>query len=282
MAEKLAKYKEEQRQQWGRAAEYWARWHDQVSEMSREATRAIVAAADLAEGQRVLDLAGGTGEPALTLAEAVGPGGSVVASDLTPEMVAVLEENVRKRGLANVECRQIDAESIPFPDESFDRVTCRFGVMFFPDIPRALAEVRRVLKPEGRVAFVAWAPAELNPFFSKPNGVLRRHGLLNPPPPDAPNVFRFAQAGSLSAAMKVAGLREVSEDQRRIGWRWPGDLDSFWSWFGQGPIFRGAIEAAEPERRQAVIDEVRAALAEFADGDGLAFGGTIVLASGVR
>jgi SAM-dependent methyltransferase len=181
-----------------------------------------------------------------------------------------------------VSCQQIDAESIPFPDKSFDRVTCRFGVMFLPEPVKGLREVCRVLKPGGRAAFTAWAPAELNPFFSAPNGVLRQHGLLTPPPPDAPNVFRFAQEGSLAAAMEEAGFQQVSERQQRIAWRWPGSIDDFWEWFWQGTAFRNAIENAAPERRQTVIDDLRAAFRRFEKAGGLDFGATIVVASGVR
>lgn len=282
MSSELERYREQQRQQWSGAADPWRRWHEPLSQMSRDATEAIVKAAQLGEGLRVLDLASGSGQPCLTVARAVGPSGSVVASDFVPEMVAVVEENVRKHGLSNVTCQQIDAEAIPFPEASFDRVTCRFGVMFFPDVPKALGEVRRVLKPGGRVAFTAWAPPDVNPFFASGNGVLAQHGLLTPPPPDAPNVFRFAKPGSLAAAMEAAGFQPVSERQQPISWRWPGTLESFWEWYWQGTPFRSAVENAEPEKRQAVIDDLREAFAAFQKGDGLDFGAVIVLASGAR
>ena len=283
MSPEPAQYKEEQRQQWGKAAEAWGRWHEPFSQMSCDATEAIIDAAELAAGMQVLDLACGSGEPSLTVAELVGPSGGVVASDLAQEMVAVIKANVTKRGLTNVTCQQIDAESIPFPDESFDRVTCRFGVMFFPEPAKGLREVCRVLKPGGRAALTAWAPPEVNPFFSAPGGVLLQHGLLTLPPPDAPNVFRFAQEGSLAAAMEEAGFQQVSERQQRIAWRWPAGFDDFWEWFWQGGMpFRSAIENAAPERRQTVIDGLRAAFRQFEKAGGLDFGATIVVASGVR
>jgi len=282
MTSDVTRYKEQQREQWSRAAGPWLQWHEPFAEMSRDATEAIVGAAGLAVGMRVLDLASGTGEPSLAIAGAVGPSGSVVASDFVPEMVAAVEENVRRRGLANVICQQIDAEAIPFPDGSFDRVTCRFGVMFFPDTGKALREVHRVLKPGGRAAFAAWAAAELNPFFASAFGVLARHGLLTPPPPDAPNVFRFAQAGSLSAALEDAGFQQVAEREQPIAWRWPGSFDEFWDWFWEGTAFRNALDNAGPEQRQAVTDELRQTLRGFQKGDAVDFGGTIVLASAER
>ncbi len=283
MGSDLARFKEEQRQQWSRAAGPWQRWHEPFSQMTREATVAIVTAAELAEGMKVLDLASGTGEPALTIAGLVGPSGSVVASDLVAEMVGAVEENARRRGLTNVTCQQIDAEEIPLPDATFGRVTCRFGVMFFPDTARALGEIHRVLRPGGLAVFTAWAPPELNPFFSSVSEVLGRYGLLTPPPPDAPGVFRFAKPGSLSAAMEGAGFRQVSEGQRRISWRWPGSLDEFWEWWQESTPFRRAIENAEPDRRRAVLDDLRTMLQQLLVGEQVDFGGaTIVLAAGVR
>ncbi len=98
---------------------------------------------------KVLDLACGSGEPSLSLARAVGPMGHVIATDIVPGMLEIAEENARRKGLSNIEFRIADAEAIPFPDESFDVVTCRFGVMFFSDPERAMREARRVLKNDG-------------------------------------------------------------------------------------------------------------------------------------
>ncbi|MDP3766411.1 MAG: class I SAM-dependent methyltransferase, partial [Dehalococcoidia bacterium] len=263
MSADLERYKEQQRQQWSRAAEPWRRWHKPFSQMSQAATEAIVEAAQIGPGLGVLDLASGSGEPCLTVARMVGPEGSVVASDFVAEMVAVVEENVRRHGLTNVTCQQIDAEAIPFPDGSFDRVTCRFGVMFFPDTAKALREVSRVLKPGGRAAFTAWAPPELNPFFSAANGVLQRHGLLTPPPPDAPNVFRFARPGSLSGAMEASGLHQVAEEERPIAWQWPGGLDDFWEWYCQGTPVPSAVENLKPDDRETILAELRATFQQF-------------------
>src|SRR5439155_5325472 len=120
--------------------------------------------AGLWPGLDVLDLASGTGEPALTLAPLVLPGGTVTATDLLPEILAVAEEQAAQQGRANLRCGVADAGDLPFADASFDRVTCRFGVMFFPDVPRALREVCRVLRPGGRAAFTAWGPAAEQTF----------------------------------------------------------------------------------------------------------------------
>src|SRR5215207_7432945 len=143
----------------------WSKWHSKIAVASAEAKEALVRAAQVEPGMQVLDIASGTGEPALTLAEMVGPEGHVMATDLGPGMIAVAKENAEKAGLTNMTFLQADAHQLPFSDRSFDRVTCRFGVMFFADLPQALGEIYRLLKPGGRVAFTVWGPLEQNPFF---------------------------------------------------------------------------------------------------------------------
>src|SRR5688572_15342656 len=101
-AERLAEFKETVRQEWTEGARAWRTWNAKLGVLSRAATEAIVRAAQIEPGMRVLDLAGGTGEPALSLAEAVGPDGHVTATDFVPEMLAVAEENARQRGLGNL------------------------------------------------------------------------------------------------------------------------------------------------------------------------------------
>jgi len=114
---------------------------------------------------RVLDLASGSGEPALTLARHVDATGHVVATDLSQGMLDLAEENARKVGLANISFRQADAHRLPFDNESFDCVTCRLGIMYFVDVHGALMEIRRVLKPEGRAVFAAWGPWDRGSLF---------------------------------------------------------------------------------------------------------------------
>src|SRR5437763_1142505 len=121
------RFKEAVRQEWTDGAPAWRKWHPQFATMSRAATEVLVEVAQVAPGMQVLDLASGTGEPALTLTEAVAPNGHVTATDLVPEMLAVAQENARQHGLTNITFQPVDAEALPFQDQTFDVVTCRFG-----------------------------------------------------------------------------------------------------------------------------------------------------------
>ena len=132
--------------------------------LGQQGQRLIVERAHVAPGMTVLDLASGHGEPAFALAAAVGPTGHVTATDQGPALLAIAEERARGEGLTNMTFRVADAHALPFPDGTFDRVTSRLGVMYFVELERAMQEVRRVLKPGGRVTFMAWGPLD-QPLF---------------------------------------------------------------------------------------------------------------------
>src|SRR5216684_6466575 len=191
---KIQKFRAQLHQEWTGDATVaaWRKWHAHIAAFTRGATDAILEAAQLRPGIRVLDLASGVGDPALSIAAKIAPSGRVTATDLGPGMISLAEELAHKKGLTNIEFREASAESLPFEDGSYDVLTCRFGIMFFPDLPRALRECRRVLKPGGRVVFGAWGKKE-QPFFTTMAGSVLKHVPVPPPPPDpdGPSLFMF-------------------------------------------------------------------------------------------
>lgn len=244
------------REQWSEASQVWGKWHAQFSALSRPATLTLCEAAQLEPGQSVLDLAGGTGEPSITVAGRIAPG-AVTYSDFAGPMVEVARTNAQRAGVSNIRFEQVDAENIPFARASFDRVVSRFGVMFFPDVQKALAGIRRVTKPGGRVAFVVWASPATNGWFSGMMEKVAQSGFFTPPAPGTPGPFRFAEPGSLPSELRAAGFRDVQETAKTIPWRWPGPLDEYMEFTtGTVPPVRRAIEQAEaagqPLRQQLV------------------------------
>jgi ubiquinone/menaquinone biosynthesis C-methylase UbiE len=261
----------------------WSKWHSKIAVASAEAKEAIVRSAQVEPGMQVLDIASGTGEPALTLAELVGSEGHVTATDLGSGMIAVAKENAEKAGLTNMTFLQADAHQLPFSDRSFDRATCRFGVMFFADLPQALGEIHRVLKPSGRVAFTAWGPLEKNPYFLTTLAPFLKRVEVPPPPSGAPQPFRFAEPGTLAAELQRAGFQEVQEETRTISLNWPGPPEEVWEHIRDVAVpFHPIIYGLEPEARTQAIGEVVEGYRQHYDGQKVNLPAVIVIASGMR
>ncbi|HUJ40355.1 MAG TPA: class I SAM-dependent methyltransferase [Candidatus Acidoferrales bacterium] len=281
---RVEEFRERVRREWDdqQTVAAWRKWSHTNFETLAGVTRALVEAAGVRPGQSILDLASGSGQPALALAAAVAPGGMVTASDMSAGMLAVAEENAVRAGLENVRFRQANAESLPFPDRTFDRVTCRFGVMFFADIAGAMRECRRVLLPGGRAAFAVWGAAD-QPFFGMTVGVLRRYIVLPKPEPGAPHVFRFAEPGTLAAAMREAGFGEVREERRQIPCERVGTPETFWQEFREvAAPFRRLIEELAPDRRAELDVEVLETMRRYMNGDRMRFDVDVNIAMGAN
>src|SRR5919202_5906594 len=189
----------------------WRRWHSKHAQQTRPLTDLLVQAAQIRPGLHVLDLASGAGEPALGLAQAVGPEGQVTATDLSEAMLSIIRDAAREQGLTNLRYRQADAAALPFPDQSFDAVTCRLGIMHIPNAARALREALRVLREGGRAAFLVWGPPSEQGMFLH-HQILARHVQIPVPAPGEPHPLRFAQPGTLQR-------RRVRRDSSRYGRR---------------------------------------------------------------
>lgn len=274
-------YKATIREEWIGAAPYWKKWNRKLEFQSQAATDLVVRGAQLSPGLRVLDLASGTGQPALTIAKAIGPSGHVIASDLTPAMLEAAKENAQALGLSNFDARVADAEHLPFSDGEFDRVTCRFGIMFFPEIQTALKEIHRVLKPGGRFSFLTWGGLEENPLFGTTLGPFMKHVNMPPPPPDAPTVFRFADPGKLASTLTAAGFKDVKTSKQQIPWPWPGTPEDAWEGMHElAAPFRKIIAAMPPEKLPGAMQEVMDGLKRFYDGKQVNAPATVLLATG--
>ncbi len=281
---RIEEFRERVRREWDdeQTVAAWRKWSHTNFEMLAGVTRALVEAAGASPGQSILDVASGSGQPALALAAAVAPAGHVTATDMSAGMLAVAEENAGRAGLNNLRFRQANAESLPFPDRTFDRVTSRFGAMFFADAVGAMKECLRVLLPGGRAAFAVWGGPE-QPFFEMTVGVLRRYVLLPRPEPGTPHVFRFAAPGSLAEVMREAGFGPVREEQLKISCERVGTPETFWQEFREvAAPFRPLIEGLAPDRRAELDVEVLETMRRYMTGDRLAFDVDVNLAVGKR
>ena len=258
------------------------KWKAKSAVMGKAVTEALVEHALPKPGMRVLDLASGTGEPAISIAMRVGEQGQVTALDLSADLLEIARGRAQERGLNNFSTRQADAQALPFADYSFDLATCRFGVMFFRDAVVALREVRRVLIPGARACFLAWGPFE-QPYWQSTMGVVHQHvggPLLQPGGADP---FRFSQPGSLSEALQSADFRSVQEETRTLPWTWPGTPEEVWEQAQAVSVpFRPMLDRVPEDMRPLIHREVLAAIGPYVRGENIEFGASVVLASGSK
>lgn len=172
----------------------------------------LIAVVTLRDGYHVLDVATGTGEPGLAAARKI-PKGKVVGTDIAQDMVKVANEHARERAIKNYEAIALPDERQPFPNDVFDAVVCRFGIMYFPSMSEGVREIVRVLKPDHKIALSAWTGPAKNPWATTISGVINTKLSVPPPPPDAPTPFRCATFGTLTQLFQDAGLKDVQETE---------------------------------------------------------------------
>jgi len=205
-----AAYKATTRAQWDDAADAWHRWGPTLERWLGPATEAMLDAAGVTAGARVLDVAAGAGGQTLTAARRVGSEGHVLATDISPEILARAERSAQDAGLPWVSVRVLDGEDLDVEPGAFDAVISRVGFIYFPDQAAAFAGMRRALRPGGRLAGVVYSTPEANGFFSIPVSVIRRHAELPPPLPGQPGPFSLGAPGVAEAALTRAGFVDVT------------------------------------------------------------------------
>jgi len=276
-----ANYSTDVLREWKESAAFWHAHYQTIRTMFAPVTRALIEDARIIEGDVVLDVAGGSGEPSLTIAELIRPRGLVTCTDAVAEMVAAAKSEAERRGLLNIEFRQCLAESLPFEKHTFDATVCRLGVMFFPDVPAALREMIRVTKSEGTIAFVVWGRSEANPFGYIVTNILARYTETPPALPDAPGAFRFAEPGKLAGALAEAGVVQVRE--RRLNFRIEAPLspEQFWETRSQtSGTLREKLANLPSEQAQKIRSDVLEAVQEFFPNGQMSFPAQMLIVSG--
>ena len=272
---------EEVLREWRESAFYWQKHADTIRTMFGPVTQALIEDAEIIEGDAVLDIAGGAGEPSLTIAEIVGPTGSVTCTDVTPEMVAAAESAALRRRVTNVAFKRCSADSLPFESKSFDAVVSRLGVMFFPDPLASLREMLRVTKHEGTMALAVWAKSELNPFSYLITNVVTRHFGAAAPDPNAPGAFRFGEPGSLARILEEAGAVDVNERVLKFQIAAPISLDQFWELRSEtSGTLREKIAKLPPQQADLVAKEAKEAVREYFSDNKMSIPAQMILVTG--
>ena len=237
---------------------------DEAPPASRESV-GEAKALESAGGIRVLDVACGAGEPAITLAERLQGRGHVVGLDRAEAALEVARKRAAGRRLENVEFVAGDVHEMDFAEASFHRITCRLGVMFFDDEVKALREMNRVLRPGGRVALLAWGTIH-QPYFEMIVGSILRVRKDLEIPPAAQRMFRFGESGRLTKALAEAGFAGIEERGRKLRWDWHGEPEELWEYFrGITAPFHTMLEQVAGD--QGVSEAVLGALRQRWDGE---------------
>ncbi len=267
---------------WSESAYYWDLHLDAIREMFAPVTLALIEESGIGPGSRVLDVAGGTGEPSLTVAEHVGGNGTVVYTDPIAAMAQAARRHAGRFGADRIAHCQCPAESLPFPSNSFDAVVCRFGAMFFTDPVAGIGEMLRVTRPGGSVVVAVWHSSEINPFHNIVTRVLAKYVVESAPPdPDAPGAFRYAESGKLADVFRSARAEAV--DQRLLAFdiHVPASVEGFWEIRLQlSDTLRTKLAELDGKSAERVAEEIKRAAREYVSNDGLRFPARVILVRG--
>ncbi|HEX5225650.1 MAG TPA: class I SAM-dependent methyltransferase [Solirubrobacteraceae bacterium] len=267
---------------WASVAPGWAEHADYVDARSSDITERLLDAAGVGAGMRVLELACGPGSVGIAAAQRVGAEGAVVCSDVAREMTAIAASRAAEQGLSNVTTKVLDLEEIDEPEESYDAVVCREGMMFAANHARAAREIRRVLRPGGRVAVAVWAARERNPWLTILLDAIGEQLGAQVPPPGVPGPFSLSDPRALESLLSEAGWSEVAVDDEPVSVR-VEDFDDWWTRTCAlaGPV-SGLLAALPEEGVEAIRARAAAAIEGYRNGDSIELPGVTLIASGSR
>jgi SAM-dependent methyltransferase len=274
-------FRDGQKQQWDSAATGWRKWSELIDRSAGAISERLVELAGVEPGSRVLDVAAGYGEPSLTAAKAAGPEGSVVASDISAEMLAYGRERAKAAGLDNVEFLEADASALDLPHESFDAAVSRWGIIFEPDGEAAAEKVRGFLKPGARMAISSWGTPEEVPFLAIPMQTTMKKLGVPPPPPGTPGPLSRPTHEAIGGLLEGGGFSDVQVEDAEVTFEWdsPEDFTSFVKEIA--PPIIAMIEPHPEDVQKEAWDAITEAVRDAIGGDGpVSFSNRVLLASG--
>lgn len=267
MEQQLEQIRQQQKESWNKFSAGWKKWDDLTMDFLQPMGNEIIRLLNPKNDEVVLDVAAGTGEPGLTIASMLN-GGKVIITDLAEDMLEIAREHAARRGIKNIETLACDVCEMPFADNTFDAISCRFGFMFFPDMLLAAKEMVRVLKPGGRIATAVWGVPEKNFWVTAIMGTINKNMQLPAPPPGAPGIFRCAGDGFISDLFLQAGLKNISakEVNGKLNCK---TTDVYWNMMTEiGAPIVAALSKADEAMKEKIKKEVYQAVNQkYPDGN---------------
>jgi SAM-dependent methyltransferase len=257
-----------QREQWNVAARGWKKWSPLMDKAAQPVREGLVELAGIKPGDRVLDVAAGYGEPALTAARRVGPEGHVVATDISPEMLAYGRERAADAGLENIEFVEADASSLDFPAQSFDAAVSSWGIIFDPEGEATAARVRGFLKPGARMAISSWGPPDRVPMLGVPVRTVMELFQIPPPPPGTPGPLSRPTPEAIGGLLEAGGFSDVEVVEETV---WT-DIDSpeeFTTFVREiAPPISALLRGRSEDEQAEAWDAITVAISVLADDSG--------------
>lgn len=277
-----AKYKNAQREQWNKDGAAWRRWNPTLDRWYGEVTRQMLDLARIQPGQRILDIAAGAGEPAVSAAERVGPSGYVLATDISEGIVELALQVARERGLKQIETRVMDGEKLDLPDASFDAVLCRLGLMYMPHPATALREWRRALRAGGRVTVVVFSTPDRNSWGAMPVSIIRRRAQLPPPVPGQPGPFSLGGPGVLEGVFRQAGFANPEVRAVPVPHRMASAAEYVRVAREAFGAFNAMMAHLPPQERESVWNEVEGSMRSFESSGGFEVPGECLVGAATK
>ena len=261
-------YREQSLSTWRQMAGGWEERREWMAELTGVVNRWVVEQAAPAPGQTFLELACGTGDLGLLVAERLGGEGQVISTDFAPEMVAAAQREAQARGVSGIEHRVLDAERMDLGDDSVDGVVCRWGYMLMADPVAALGETRRVLRDGGPLAFAVWSTADRNPWAALPGMTLVQRGHMPPPEPGAPGIFSMGEPDRIRELVTGAGFAEPEIEEITFEFRY-ADFAEVWDTLNRiTGVVAQVLRELPPDELDATRTAIEESLAPFRRDDG--------------
>lgn len=246
------KIRDAQKDSWNKFSPGWKKWDQTMMQFLEPMGGEIIRQLHIQDNDQVLDVASGTGEPGISIAKML-KNGSVMSTDIAEGMIEVAREHAAAAGVKNFDTAVCDISEMPFPDQHFDKISCRFGFMFFPDMKMAVSEMVRMLKPGGRIATSVWAAPEKNFWFTACMSNAAKHMELPAYPPGSPGLFRCAEPGQIAGLFRDAGLENVVETEVSSVFH-TGSPENYWTMMTElAAPFASALSKAD----EATIEKIR-------------------------
>lgn len=259
-------YKEAERQSWNSVANNWQKWWKTIEKGAEKVSRRLIELAEIKPGSRVLDIATGIGEPAITAANEVGNTGHVLATDISPQMLSVAKHRAISLGLENViEFKEGDIETIDLPSSTFDAVLCRWGLMFLPDLKAGLSNIYRSLIEGGHFAAAVWALPDQDTLIASTMSTVMKETNSKPPPPGTPGPFSLSDESTLKNSFMMSGFKDLTIERMKVSFDFdsPDEFTTFTSETA-GPLQK-MLANQTSERKREILKAIVEAAKKYAD-----------------